>query len=92
MLEKRAREAADFELHDYYRRLGPFYSHLDQLVFVDETSKNGWDSIRKYAWSKRNTKAVVVLPFSWGQRVSALASFSTAGFLSWDYVDGDIIL
>ena len=92
MLEKRAREAADFELHDYYRRLGPFYFHPEQLVFVDETSKNGRDSIRKYAWSKRNTKAVVVLPFSRGQRVSALASFSTAGFLSWDYVDGDIIL
>ena len=88
MLEKRAREAADFELQDYYRKLRPFYSSPDQLVFVDETSKDGRDSIRKYAWSKRNTRAIVELPFSRGQRVSALAAFSTSGFLSWGYVDG----
>ncbi|ETV66706.1 hypothetical protein H257_16916 [Aphanomyces astaci] len=88
VLEKRAREAADFELHDYYRRLRPFYSNPDQLVFVDETSKDGRDALRKYAWSKRNTNAIVALPFSRGQWVSALAAFSTGGFLSWDYVDG----
>ncbi|ETV80092.1 hypothetical protein H257_06487 [Aphanomyces astaci] len=83
--EKRAREADEFELRDYYRRLSPYYSYPDQLVFVDETSKDGRDSIRKYAWSKRNQKAIVDLPFSRGQRVSALASFTTAEFLSWEY-------
>ncbi|RLO06054.1 hypothetical protein DYB28_012592 [Aphanomyces astaci] len=62
--EKRAREAAEFELRDYYRRLSPYYSYPDQLVFVDETSKDGRDSIRKYAWSKRYQKAIVDLPFS----------------------------
>ncbi|RLN77802.1 hypothetical protein DYB28_006667 [Aphanomyces astaci] len=61
--EKRAREAAEFELRDYYRRLSPYYSYSDQLVFVDETSKDGRDSIRKYAWSKRNQKAIMDLPF-----------------------------
>ncbi len=66
----------------------PFYSNPDQLVFVDETSKDDRDSIRKYAWSKRNIKAIVQLPFSRDQRVSALAAFSTTGILSWDYVDG----
>ncbi|KAF0702376.1 hypothetical protein AaE_015973 [Aphanomyces astaci] len=49
-LEKRAREAADFELHDYYRRLRPFYSNPNQLVFGDETSKDGRDALWK--WSK----------------------------------------
>ncbi|KAF0707455.1 hypothetical protein AaE_013592, partial [Aphanomyces astaci] len=88
VLERRARESADFELRDYYRRLRPYYSYPDQLVFVDETSKDGRDSIRKYAWSKRNKKAIVELPFSRGQRVSALAAFTTSGFLAWDYVDG----
>ncbi|RLO08582.1 hypothetical protein DYB28_000418 [Aphanomyces astaci] len=80
--EKHAREAAEFELRDYYRHLRPYYSYPDQLVFVDETSKDGRDSIRKYAWSKRNQMAIVDLPFSRGQRVSALAAFTTAGFLS----------
>ncbi|ETV91943.1 hypothetical protein H310_13592 [Aphanomyces invadans] len=56
VLERRARESADFELRDYYRRLSPYYSYPDQLVFVDETSKDGRDSIRKYAWSKRNKR------------------------------------
>ncbi|KAF0704026.1 hypothetical protein AaE_015146 [Aphanomyces astaci] len=88
VLERRAQESADFELRDYYRRLSPYYSYPDQLVFVDETSKDGRDSIRKYAWSKRNKKAIVELPFSRGQRVSALAAFTTSGFLAWDYVDG----
>ncbi|ETV64266.1 hypothetical protein H257_18822 [Aphanomyces astaci] len=40
VLERRAREAADFELQDYYVRLKCFYSRPDQLVFVDETSKD----------------------------------------------------
>ncbi|ETV88020.1 hypothetical protein H257_01405 [Aphanomyces astaci] len=59
VLEKRAPEAAEFELRDHYRRLSPYYSYPDQLVYVDETSKDGRDSIRKYAWSKRNQKAIV---------------------------------
>ncbi|KAF0703187.1 hypothetical protein AaE_015503 [Aphanomyces astaci] len=88
VLEKRAREAADFELRDYYGRLQPYYSYPDQLVFVDETSKDGRNALRKYAWSKRNTKAIVELPFARGERVSALAAFTTSGFLAWEYTDG----
>ncbi|ETV66012.1 hypothetical protein H257_17429 [Aphanomyces astaci] len=53
VLEKRAREAAVFELHDYYRRLRPLYSNPDQLVFVDETSKDGRDALRKQRVSGR---------------------------------------
>ncbi|KAF0704356.1 hypothetical protein AaE_014981, partial [Aphanomyces astaci] len=87
VLEKRAREAADFELRDYYGRLQPYYSYPDQLVFVDETSKDGRNALRKYAWSKRNTKAIVELPFARGERVSALAAFTTSGFLAWEYTD-----
>ncbi|ETV74926.1 hypothetical protein H257_10549 [Aphanomyces astaci] len=76
VLERRALEAADFELQDYYVRLKCFYS------------QDGRDAVRKFAWSRRNTKAIVDLPFSRGERVSALAAFTTSGFLAWDYVDG----
>jgi hypothetical protein len=66
-----------FEVHHYYRKLTQFYSYPDQLVFVDDTSKDGRDSIQKYAWNMRNTTAIVSLSFGRGERVSALVAFST---------------
>jgi transposase len=41
VLTKRARESAPKERREYAARLLPFYSGPDQLVFVDETSKDG---------------------------------------------------
>lgn len=40
-LTKRARESAPQERREYAGRLLPFYSCPEQLVFVDETSKDG---------------------------------------------------
>ncbi|KAF0713927.1 hypothetical protein AaE_011671 [Aphanomyces astaci] len=88
VLEKQARESSAHEVQMYRSRLEPFYSHPSQLVFVDETSKDGRDALRKYAWSRRNTPAVVSLPFARGQRVSILAAFDSTGFISWDYTAG----
>jgi transposase len=88
VLEKRAREASDDELQGYYRRLSPFYSHPSQLVFVDETSKDGRDALRKYAWSRRGTSAIVTLPFGRGERVSVLAALDCHGFFGWGMTDG----
>ena len=58
------------------------------MIFLDETSKDGRDAYRRYAWSKRNTKAVVKLPFSRGKRLSILAALSHAGFISWETTSG----
>ncbi len=33
----------------YYKRLHPFYSYPEQMLFIDETSKDGRDSIRSTA-------------------------------------------
>ena len=88
VLEKRARESSDEELQMYYRRLAPFYDHPSQLVFVDETSKDGRDALRRYAWSKRGTKAIVNLPFSRGERLSVLAGMDCHGFFAWDSTEG----
>jgi hypothetical protein len=41
VLTKRARESAPRERREYAARLLPFYGGPDQLVFVDETSKDG---------------------------------------------------
>ncbi|KAF8925123.1 hypothetical protein BGZ58_001115, partial [Dissophora ornata] len=48
-IEKRAREALLAELEDYNFSLRPFYNFPEQLVFVDETSKDSRDALRKYA-------------------------------------------
>lgn len=40
-LTKRARESAPRERREYASRLLPFYGGPDQLVFVDETAKDG---------------------------------------------------
>jgi transposase len=41
VLTKRARESLPRERREYIARLAPFYNGPDQLVFVDETSKDG---------------------------------------------------
>ena len=40
-LTKAAREAAPEEMQNYYDKLRPIYSFPEQLVFIDETSKDG---------------------------------------------------
>ena len=88
VLEKRARESSDAEIRMYHNRLQPFYSNQTQLVFVDKTSKDGRDALRKFAWSRRNTPAIVSLPFGRGQRVSVLAAMDCNGFFGWDFTEG----
>ena len=87
-LTKAAREAAPEEIRNYYEKLKPIYSFPQQLVFIDETSKDGRDAFRRYARSKRGTKAVVKLPFSRGKRVSVLAALDYNGFMSWKCTGG----
>lgn len=86
-LQKRARESRPQEIIDFRHRLRPFYHYPQQLVFIDETSKDGRASLRKYAWSAPGTPAIVNLPFSRGKRVSALAAFNSNGFLAWAFTE-----
>lgn len=84
-LEKRAREAKPQELEDFKFRLGAFYMYPEQLVFVDETSKDARESIRQWAWSRKGKPAIVNLPFSRGKRISVLAAFNSEGFVAWGH-------
>ena len=43
-LTKAAREAAPEEIHNFYDKLKPIYSFPEQLVFIDETSKDVRDA------------------------------------------------
>ena len=87
-LTKAAREALPEEILVYQAKLEAIYSFPDQLVFLDETSKDGRDAFRRYARSKKGTKAVVKLPFSRGSRVSVMAALDSKGFMSWRCTEG----
>ncbi|OWZ16462.1 Transposase, partial [Phytophthora megakarya] len=66
VLTKRARESVPAEIEAYYKKLPPFYRGPDQLVFLDETAKVGRSVLRRFAWSPRNTPAIVRQPFDTG--------------------------
>lgn len=83
ILTKAAREAAPEEIRNYFSKLNQVYMYPHQLVFVDETSKDGRDAYRKYARSPVGEKAVVRLPFRRGHRVSVLAAVNADGFIGW---------
>ena len=87
-LTKAAREAMPHEIKYFKDKLEPIYSYPEQLIFLDETSKDGRDAFRRFARSKRGTKAVVKLPFSRGKRVSVLAALDCSGFVAWKCVEG----
>ncbi|DAZ95784.1 TPA: LOW QUALITY PROTEIN: hypothetical protein N0F65_010286, partial [Lagenidium giganteum] len=42
-------ENIPMEIQTYYAKLSPFYNGPDQLVFIDETAKDGRDVMRRYA-------------------------------------------
>lgn len=85
---KKAREASISEIKSFISRLSPFYCHPSQLVFIDETSKDSRDSLRRYGWSRKGTKCTNVVPFRRGKRVSALAALDVHGFFSWELIEG----
>jgi transposase len=88
VLTKRARESVPSEIQSYYDKLQPFYSGPDQLVFIDETAKDGRDVMRRYAWSRRGTQAVVSTPFNRGDRLSVVAAMDVTGFTAWGTTSG----
>lgn len=83
VLQKRAREARPSDIAYYESTLEQVYMHPEQLVFVDETSKDSRASVRHFAWSLKGTPAIVNLPFARGKRVSVLAAMDSEGFLAW---------
>ena len=82
-IESRAREASLREQMEYSSRLARFYSHPEQLVFLDESSKDGRSIARLYGRSRRGKRCIQTQTFSRGKRVSVLAAL--AGFFAWGF-------
>ena len=87
-LTKQAREARLADVKYFYTSLASCYCYPEQLVFVDETSKDGRSSMREYAWSRRGAPAIVNVPFSRGKRVSILAALNVSGVFGWGSTEG----
>jgi hypothetical protein len=88
ILTKKAREACSLEVLQYVSRLRYLYRNPDQLVFVDETSKDGRSAYRRRAWSSIGKAANVKIPFARGKRVSVFAALNINGFIGWDVTEG----
>ena len=88
VLSKHARESIPAEREIYEAKLKTIYSFPEQLIFVDETSKDGRHAYRRYAWSLVGKPAVVKLPFRRGERVSVLAALDHRGFCGWSSTPG----
>ena len=88
VLTKAAREAAPTEIRNYQSKLRSMYHYPSQLIFIDETSKDGRHAYRRYGRSKKGTKCYVKLPFSRGARVSIFAALNVNGFMSWETTRG----
>ena len=87
-LTRRAIERCQYSRRNYWIRLTHFYHSSSQLVFLDESSKDGRDARRLYGRAARGKPALANLPDSRGQRYSALAFMDETGFLDWCFIEG----
>lgn len=88
VLSKAVRDPVPAEIEAYRAKLIPMFSFAEQLVFLDETAKDGRHVQRRYGWSKRNTRAVVKMSFRRGKRFSILAALDVHGFFAWEATEG----
>jgi transposase len=84
VISKQAREAKRAETAAYFARLKSIYWFPDQLVFVDETSKDHRDTRRRYGWSRRGKRCISLQPNNRGKRISVLAALDVNGFFAFD--------
>jgi len=88
ILTKAARECVPEEVFIYKLKLDAIYSYPEQVIFIDETSKDGRHAFRRYAWSHIGDKGVVELPFARGKRISVMAAMNFSGFCGWKSTEG----
>jgi hypothetical protein len=88
VLTKRAKEASLEEITNYLCKIKYYMNNVDQLVFIDETSKDGRSATRRFAWSKIGIPAIVRNPFTRGKRVSILGAVDINGYFGWGMTDG----
>ena len=88
VMTHRAQEAKDMDIKQYYEDLRFWYGCPEQLVFIDEASKDARAGHRTRGWSTINTPSFDVQTFERGKRLSVLAAFTVDGFIDWTITGG----
>ena len=83
VMVRRANEARKEDITRYAEELSHWYYYPEQLIFVDETSKDARSSYRARGWSKMGSPAFATQTFERGTRISVLASLGVHGFIDW---------
>ena len=69
---------------NYHAKLAAVYSYPEQMVFIDETSKDSRDAYRMHGWAAKGEKVVVKLPSGQHVQRSILAALGHNGFIGWE--------
>ena len=82
-LEKAAKERSELLRADYILTIGTYYN-LDQLIFLDESSKNERTLSRQYGYLFKNTPAIQKVVILRGIRYTILLALSLDSILAID--------
>lgn len=85
-LKRIAAERNELLRSDFIRRMADYTP--DQLIFIDETSKDEQTLQRRYGRSKKGKRAVRRAVFVRGRRVTGVGALSLDGMISADVVEG----
>jgi hypothetical protein len=86
-LEKAAKERSEILRANYILTIGTHYN-LNQLIFLDESSKDERTLSRQYGYSLKNTRAIQKVVFLRGTRYTILPALSLDGILAVDIMVG----
>lgn len=86
-LEKAAKERSEILRANYILTIGTHYNP-DQLIFLDESSKDERTLSRQYGYSLKNTRAIQKVVFLRGTRYTILPALSLDGILALDIMVG----
>lgn len=89
MLRKAAKER-DEEAREEFRQFARANWVAEQLVFVDESSKDNRTIYRHFGRAVKGQRAVSHIPFARGTRYSLVAALSTEGYMCMRAVEGAV--
>lgn len=86
-LHKAAKERNELLRSAFMARIGSQYTS-NQLIFLDESSKDERTISRGYGYSELNTRAVKKVVFIRGKRYTLLPAFTLDGIIAIDIIEG----
>ena len=88
-MKRVAAEREDEYRSDWLHNITANYS-ADQLVFLDESSKDDRTILRRYGWALRGQAPVDVVSLNRGIRCSILPALTVDGYMAVRAVEGSI--